>query len=158
MSVQKPTHTDISVSNDLWNVKLTFIGRSLLNPIHFYLSLVGAIHIFLFIFCIIVVNRSREHVRFVLSAAHQSQDKTRDRHSKERCGRNTAIGQRKTILLKDLLTNYKGEKNCDCCIEAGWNAKVLGKWTQSFRTAMTLLHRTKSICVEAWSKFTLHEQ
>lgn len=36
--------------------------------------------------------------------------KKRDRHSKERCGRNTAIGQRKTILLKDLLTNYKGEK------------------------------------------------
>lgn len=69
MSVQKPTHTDIGVSNDLWNVKLTFIGRSLLNLIHFYLSSVGAVHIFSYILGIVVVNRSREHVHFVLSAA-----------------------------------------------------------------------------------------
>lgn len=102
MSVAKRPR-DISVSDDLWNVKLTFIGRLLLNSIYFYLFIRLE---FYFLFCF-VLSWSIELM--YISFAHQT---TRKRSTWERkmWERNTTIALRKTILLKDLLTNYREEK------------------------------------------------
>lgn len=58
---RKKKAEDISVSDDLWNTKLTFIGRSLLNPDHGYIFaiLCVALHflaLFPLLFTMIVVN------------------------------------------------------------------------------------------------------